>query len=108
MYKVRHIATGMYYQPFKVKGGYHEQTNLSKDEGHYYLKRIHVDKLLEKPSIHVYVSDKQIKDYNLQTNTRSWDPEQQYLVTFPFDWEIVEFKVEEVGILPPKGKEHEE
>jgi hypothetical protein len=97
-YRIRHIPTGLYYQP--VKGRWDgEKSNISKN-GKVYPKRPPKSVILSDCDCAV-VSDAVIKRYDMSAMcTESWSKRQMRLTaefSAPDMWEIVEYKLVEVN-----------
>ena len=88
-YRLRHIPTGLFYQP--VKGRWqHQATNLSK-RGKVYLTKNYPK--MDGRSGRVNVSESLIEEFNIPTFKSSSG--YSYLEYKSKDWEIVEYKLVE-------------
>lgn len=89
VYKVRHIPTGLFYQPVKGRWA-SDKSNLSKRgklyETRQYPKDLHTGG--------VAVSDNLRKEFNLPSRQTGYG---SYIETSEKDWEVVEYKLKEIN-----------
>ena len=87
VYKLKHVPTGMYYQPIKSRWS-HEKTNLSARG------KIYTTKLFPKKIGAVNVSKTQSEKLNVELRTTS--TRELMLDTKPEDWKVVSYNLVEI------------
>ena len=83
-YKIRHIPTGMYYQP--VKGRSYEKTNLNKKNGKIYNSKPSLEHI--RHGYNKLIPDPEGKRKNIS----------KFFKFKKSEWEIVKFKIIEIGV----------
>lgn len=84
VYKVRHIPTGLFYQPVTARWSA-EKTSLSVDG------KVYTKKNYPKTHTNTPVSKKQSETLGL--TTEKYRTGGEYILSSPTDWEVVEYEL---------------